>query len=63
MHSFSGAFIVSFSLGIIRDKDIFFSCSARIEVLFIIFLVSTFSPVRAVDRFFAVFSIFVKFFA
>jgi hypothetical protein len=54
---------MSFSLGTIRDKDIFFSYSTRIEALSIIFSVSTFSPVKAADRFSVIFSASAKFLA
>jgi hypothetical protein len=60
VYSFFGAFIASFFLGIIRDKDAFFNYSARIEALSVTFLVSTFSSARTVDRFSAVFSAFIK---
>jgi hypothetical protein len=60
VYSFFGAIVISFSLTIIRDSDIFISYPARIEAFFIIFPASTFSPVRAVDRFFVVFSAFTK---
>jgi hypothetical protein len=61
MYSLSGAFIVSFFfLNIIRDKNAFFNYSAKIEVLFIISLASTFSPVRAADRFSVIFSASAK---
>jgi hypothetical protein len=60
VHSFFGAITVSFSLTIIRDNDIFSSCPARIEALFIAFLASTLSPVRAIDRFSVVLSASAK---
>jgi hypothetical protein len=60
IYSFFGALITSFSLDIIRDKNVFFSCSVRIEILSIISSVSTLSPIKAVDRFFAVFSVSAK---
>jgi hypothetical protein len=63
MYSFFGTITTSFSLAIIRDSDVSFNYPARIEALFIAFLVSTFSPVRTVDRFFAVFSTFAKSFS
>jgi hypothetical protein len=63
MYSLFGAFIVFSFLGIIRDKDTFFNCPARIEAFFIIFLISTFSPAKTADRFFAIFSVSVKFLA
>jgi hypothetical protein len=63
MYSFFGAIITSFSLAITRDSDIFFSCSVRIEALSIIFLASTLSPAKTVDRFSAVLSAFAKSFS
>jgi hypothetical protein len=48
------------SLAIIRDKDAFFSCPAKIETLSVVFPVFMLIPVRAVDRFFAVFSAFAR---
>jgi hypothetical protein len=60
MHSFLCAIIISFSLAITRDNDIFFNYSARIETLFIVFPASTLSPAKVIDRFFAIFSIFAK---
>jgi hypothetical protein len=60
VHSFFSAIIASSSLAITRNKDIFFSCPARIETFFIAFLVFMLILVKAVDRFFAVFSAFVK---
>jgi hypothetical protein len=41
-------------LGVIRDKNAFFSYSAKIETLFIVFSVSTLSPAKAADKFSAV---------
>ena len=49
--------IASSFLIIIRDRDIFSSYSARIEVLSIIFLAFRFIPVKAIDRFSAVYSV------
>jgi hypothetical protein len=60
VYSFFGVIIVSFSLAITRDSDISFSCPARIEALSVVFSVSTLSPAKAVDRFFAVLSASVK---
>jgi hypothetical protein len=51
-----GAIAASFSLIIIKDRDISFSCPARIEALSIVFLVFRLIPVKAVDRFSAVYS-------
>jgi hypothetical protein len=50
----------SFSLAIIRNKDIFFSCLARIEALFIVFLISMLTLAKTVDKFSAVFSVSAK---
>jgi hypothetical protein len=61
IYSFFGVITAFSFLIIIRDKDTFFSCPARIEVLFVTFPALTFSSVRAIDRFFAVFSAFAKF--
>jgi hypothetical protein len=55
-----GAITASFFLAIIRDKDTFSSYPARIEALFIVFLVFIFISAKAVDRFSAVFSAFAK---
>jgi hypothetical protein len=60
VHSFFGVIIASSFLTITRDSDAFSSCPARIEALSIAFLVSTLSPIRAVDRFSAVLSAFAK---
>jgi hypothetical protein len=60
MHSFFGVIIVPFFLVIIRDSEIFFSCPVRIEVFSVVFLVSTFSPAKAIDRFFVVLSASAK---
>jgi hypothetical protein len=60
MYSFSVAFIASSSLGSIRDRDTFFNYPVKIEALSITFPVSTFSPVKTADRFFAVLSAFAK---
>jgi hypothetical protein len=60
MHSFFSIIITFFSLAIIRDRNIFSSCPAKIEALFIAFSASTLNPARTVDRFFAVFSASAK---
>lgn len=52
--------VTSFSLIIIKDRDTFFSCPAKIETLFIVFLTFKFIPAKAVDRFSAVCSVFAK---
>jgi hypothetical protein len=55
-----GIIAASSSLAITRDKDAFFNYPARIEALSVVFLTSTLSPVKAVDRFSAVFSTSAK---
>ena len=60
VHSFFGAIITFFSLTIIRDSDAFFSCSAKIETLFIVSLISIFSSAKTIDRFSAVLSASAK---
>ena len=60
MYLFFGAIIASFSLIIIRDSDVSFSCPAKIEALSITFPASTLNPARAIDRFFAVLSASAK---
>jgi hypothetical protein len=60
VHSFFGAIITFSSLVITRDSDVFFNCPAKIEALSVVSLVSTFSPVKAVDRFSAVLSASAK---
>jgi hypothetical protein len=52
--------IASFSLIITRDRDVFFSCPIKIKAFFVVFSAFIFIPVRAVDRFFTVFSAFAK---
>ena len=56
MYSLPVAFVASFSLSNIRDKDTFSSCPARIEAFFVTFPASTFNPVKTADKFSAVFS-------
>jgi hypothetical protein len=51
---------MSFSLNTIRDKDTFSNYSAKIETLFIISLILTFSPAKAADRFFVILSASAK---
>jgi hypothetical protein len=51
---------VSSSLAITRNRDTFFSYSAKIEAFFVAFLVFMLIPARAVDRFSAVLSAFIK---
>jgi hypothetical protein len=60
IYSFFDVIIAFFFLSIIRDKDTFFNCPARIETFFIIFPTSTFSPARAVNRFSVIFSTSAK---
>jgi hypothetical protein len=60
IYSFLNIITASFFLIIIKDKDTFSNCSARIEALFVIFPALTFSPVRAVDRFSAILSASAK---
>ena len=60
MYSFLSIISVSFFFNIIRDKDVFSSCPAKIETLSVTFLVLTLSPARAVDRFSAILSTFAK---
>jgi uncharacterized membrane protein YjjP (DUF1212 family) len=55
-----GAIIVSFSLTIIRDRDIFSNCSAKIEALSVVFLVFRLIFIKAVVRFSAVYLASVK---
>jgi hypothetical protein len=63
VYLFLNAIITFFSLAIIKDKDIFFSCPARIEALSVVSLVFIFNSARAVDRFFTVLSASVKYFS
>jgi hypothetical protein len=60
MYSFFNVIIAFFFLSIIRDKDVFFNYPIRIKALSITFPASIFSPVKAVDRFSAIFSAFAK---
>jgi len=60
VYSLPSAPAVFYSFNSIKDKDIFSSYPARIKALSVTFLVSTFNPVRAVDRFSAVLSAFTK---
>jgi hypothetical protein len=54
------AIAASFSLIIIRDRDISFNCPAKIETFSIAFSVFMLTPAKAVDRFFAVLSASVR---
>jgi hypothetical protein len=49
-----------FSLAITKNRDTFFSCPAKIETFFIIFLAFRLIPAKAIDRFSAVYSISAK---
>jgi hypothetical protein len=60
IHSFFSVIIAFFSLIIIRDKDTFFNCPAKIKVFSVTFLALTLNPVRAVNRFSAILSAFAK---
>ena len=60
VYSLLNALVISFFFNNIKEKDAFFSCPAKIEALSVISLASTFSPVRAADRFFAIFSAFFR---
>jgi hypothetical protein len=60
VHSLLGAIIALSSPVIARDKDIFFSCPARIEALSVAFSVSMLNPAKTIDRFSAVLSAFAK---
>jgi NADH:ubiquinone oxidoreductase subunit 6 (subunit J) len=55
------AITASFSLAIIRDRDTFFSCPAKIETFSIVSSVFILTSARAIDRFFAVLSASAKF--
>jgi hypothetical protein len=55
-----GAIAVFFFFVLPRDRDAFFSCLVRIDVFFVTFPASRLILVKAVDRFSAVFSAFVK---
>ena len=60
VYLFFSAVIAFSSLAIIRDSDVFFNCSVRIEAFSVASSVSTLNPVRAVDRFSVVLSAFAK---
>jgi hypothetical protein len=60
IYSLFGATVIPFSPVIIRDKDISFSYLASIEALSVVLSIFMLNPARAVDRFFAVLSTFVK---
>jgi hypothetical protein len=60
VHLTFGVIAASFSLAIIKDRDVFFNYPARIEALSVAFPISMLNLARAVDRFFAVLSASVK---
>jgi hypothetical protein len=60
IYSFFSVITASFFLIIIKDKDTFSNCPARIETLSITFSALTLSPARAVDKFSTVFSASAK---
>jgi hypothetical protein len=60
VHSFLSAIITFFSLTIIRNSDAFSNYPIRIEILSITFSVSTLSPAKTIDKFFAVLSASAK---
>jgi len=60
VHLTLGTIIASFFLVIIKNRNVFFSCPAKIEVLFIVFPVFMLNLAKAVDRFFAVLSASAK---
>jgi hypothetical protein len=60
VYSIFDTIAVSFSLTITKNRDIFFSCPAKIETFSVAFLVFIFNSARAVDRFSAVLSAFAK---
>jgi hypothetical protein len=60
MYSFLGVIIAFSFLDIIKNKDTFFSCPARIETFSITFSALTLSPARAVDKFSAILSASAK---
>jgi hypothetical protein len=60
VYSLLGTIIAFFSLTIIRDKDAFSNCSAKIKALSIAFSALILNPARAVDRYFAVLSVSAK---
>jgi hypothetical protein len=57
MHLTFSTFAASFFLIIIKDRNVFSSCLANIEALFIASPASMLSLARAVDRFSAVYSV------
>jgi hypothetical protein len=60
IYSFFSVITASSSLVIIRDKDVFSSCPARIEAFSVTSPVSTLNPARAVDSFFVILSASAK---
>jgi hypothetical protein len=62
-HPFFNTIIASFSLIIIRDRNIFSNYLVSIEAFFDTFSASKFILTNAVNKFLAVFSVSVKFLA
>jgi hypothetical protein len=60
VHLTFSAIVTSFSLTIIKDRNAFFNCPARIEALSVAFPVSILNLAKAVDRFSAVCSASAK---
>jgi hypothetical protein len=60
VHPTLGIIAVSFSLAIIRDRNIFFSYSAKIEALSVAFSAFRLTLVKTIDKFSAVFSASAK---
>jgi hypothetical protein len=63
IYSFFDAIVIFSFPTIIRDKDISSSCSISIKALSVVSPAFIFNPARAVDRFFAVFSVSAKSFS
>jgi hypothetical protein len=61
MYLFLGVIIAFSFFTIISDRDVSFSCFAKIEAFSVAFSVFKFILAKAVDRFFAIFSAFVRF--
>jgi hypothetical protein len=57
VHLIFNAITVSSFLIIIRDKNTFFNCPVKIEILSVVFSASMLIPAKAVNRFFAVLSV------
>jgi hypothetical protein len=60
MHLILDTITASSSLTITKDRDTSFNYPARIETLSVVSSVSILSPVRAIDRFLAVCSVFAR---